>query len=149
MPDPLGSAFRSSLSQIASYAPPPEPLVSSAAETGPAAPVVPAHLDISSASSPVERAKPRLSYEACIATHERAAQKQYGEWGAIGGCVTVGLAGANAGLGILKTPPGIALGAALGCVGGALSGFVAAGTQGTVIGSTEGKIACDDVPRKP
>lgn len=135
---------RSSVSQIASYGPP-EELSSQApkVETKTAAPT-----QSSAESMPLEKAdKKQMSYEKCIAQHEREAQRTFWPAAAAGGCAMVIVPGMAAGFAIAKGP-GMALGGAIGCLGGALKEGVGSLTQGTALGTTEGKIACDDLPKK-
>ena len=136
MPDAIN---RSSASQISSYGPPPEPLVSAAAAPPSAAPAPP-HVDLGAASSPLERPeKAPLSYEKCIAQYERAGASEGRLKGIAGGC----LAGAAAGFG--KTWP-VMLG---GCIALGVGGALAGASSGTSTGKSEGAIACDDLPKKP
>lgn len=135
---------RSSVSQIASYGPPEE--LSTQAPKTEVKTSAPAQN--SAESMPLEKAdKKQMSYEKCIALHEREAQEAYGVRAAIGGCVQVGIAGAALGLALLKTPQGTAAGAVIGCIAG-LKEEVAGFSGATVRGTTEGKIACDDLPKK-
>lgn len=133
---------RSTALQIASYGPPEAltstPPTSATPSTGP---TVPPEHDLHAASAPLERPEARpLSYERCIAQHERARSEAWGTNAAAAGClgVIVALKGAGG--------PAASIG---GCAAAAVTSYYAARSAGTTAGRTEGAIACDDLPKKP
>lgn len=133
---------RSIAAQIASYGPPEaltcEPPTSAASSPAPA--LAPQH-DLHAASAPLERPETKpLSYEKCIAQHERARSESWGSTAAAAGCLgaVVGLKGAGGPLASIG-----------GCAAAAVTAYYAARSAGTTAGRTEGAIACDDLPKKP
>ena len=138
------------MSQIASYALPEDVSCEPPPAATAAKPSLPATLDLTAAHAPLDRTDRRQeSYEKCIARYEKGGQERYEQYGKIGGCLAGGGVMGTAVFSATKHPLPTALGALVGCVGGGLAGMVAAVSQGTASGATEGKIACDDLPRKP
>ena len=87
----------------------------------------------------------QLSYEGCMATHEKSVAERMGSLGVVAGCLTAGPPGALASFALWKNPvPGFLAG----CAGGAIATGFAGMAVGTTLGATEGKIACDDLPKK-
>ena len=138
MPEAIsGSTF----SQIASYGPPeelsshaPKAEVQAAAQSG--------------ESLPLEKAdKKQMSYEKCIALHERRSVEDNRPLAAAGGCAKFVLPGIGAGFAV-GGGAGALAGAAVSCFGGAREAMYAAIAGSAMAGTIDGKIACDDLPKK-
>lgn len=143
MPEPIS---RSSVSQIASYGPP-EELSSEPPRTaaGPTAtPSLPPTLDLAASHAPLERASTTpASYEKCIAQHEVKWSTRTVLLGLPAGCAK-GVAMMAVPSTILKNPqPAI-----VGCAIGAIGAGVASVAGGMLWGNMEGRVECDDLPKK-
>lgn len=132
---------RSSVSQIASYGPP-EELSSQAPKAEVKAPA-----QSNAESMPLEKAdKKQMSYEKCIAQHEKASFQRGIDNYKAGGCFTSGYLAALAATPL--GPAGTVGGAVLGCLAGVQAGEGAGTAPLLATGNMEGRIACDDLPKK-
>ena len=133
---------RSSVNQIASYGPP-EELSSQAPKADVKAPA-----QSSAEAMPLEKAdKKQMSYEKCIALYERRSIDENRPFAAAGGCAKFVLPGIIGGAAV-GGGAGALAGAALGCAGGAREAMYAAIAASAMDGTVDGKIACDDLPKK-
>lgn len=102
-----------------------------------------------SSDGSTERARSTQTYEQCVnqAAYEGLMESRV--LGAFGGCALGGLAGAGAGVAIGKGAPPVVAGlAALGCIGGAMTGYYSVGGDGASSGEVAGRVHCD-TPDRP
>lgn len=97
-------------------------------------------------------ARPGESYEQCINRHRLAGGQNREAMGLVGGCFSGAGTGLLAGLAVtafVKNPAPALVGAAAGCVAGALLQGGSFGASGLLQGEAEGKVACDGAPGSP